>query len=189
LKHSSRFIVAANEHGDYCIPAGAAHRPAAQRIISGEVWEKATLDYIIDRLGDHDVITAGTFFGDALPALSKATRGTVWAFEPNPESYRCAGITVLMNEARNVCVQNRALGLRESASRLLVREPNGRSLGGLSKITSQLEHSVKVEMTTIDDAVPEDAVIGVLHLDLEVRTDSNRRSAASVAAMPARADP
>jgi len=167
LKHSSRFIVAANEHGDYCIPAGAAHRPAAQRIISGGVWEKATLDYMIDRLGNSDVLTAGTFFGDALPALSKASRGKVWAFEPNPESYRCAAITVLMNEARNVRLQNRALGDRASMTRLLVSEPSGRSLGGLSKITDQLEDSVAVEMTTIDNAVPEDAAIAVLHLDLE----------------------
>jgi hypothetical protein len=52
-------------------------------------------------------------------------------------------------------------------TRLLVSEPSGRSLGGLSKITDQLEHSVAVEMTTIDNAVPKDAAIAVLHLDLE----------------------
>jgi FkbM family methyltransferase len=122
---------------------------------------------MIDRLGNSDVLTAGTFFCDALAALSKATRGKVWAFEPNPESYRCAAITALMNEARNVRLQNRALGDRASMTRLLVSEPSGRSLGGLSKITDQLEHSVTVEMTAIDNAVPEDAAIAVLHLDLE----------------------
>jgi hypothetical protein len=78
------FLLAANKYGVYCIPAAASHRPAAQCVMGGKVWEEEAVDFMRGNCRRRDVVTAGTFFGDMLPALSSATLGTVWAFEPNP---------------------------------------------------------------------------------------------------------
>ncbi len=115
------FIFATNKHGDYCIPAEAAHRPAAQCVLNGAVWESDTIEFILTHCGEGDILHAGAFFGDALPALSKATRGTVWAFEPNPQSFRAAQITALMNDLKNVKLMNCALGARQEQRKLVVR--------------------------------------------------------------------
>ena len=58
-------------------------------ILDARVWEPDTLDLArgVDPAGD--VVHAGTFFGDFIPALarSRAPGALVWAFEPNRESY------------------------------------------------------------------------------------------------------
>jgi FkbM family methyltransferase len=161
------FVVAYNRYGGYCIPRAAMHRPACQRIIAGLVWEEATINYIKANRGIGDVITAGAFFGDALPALSKTapSEAKVWAFEPNPENYRCAAITVLMNDLNNVSLTRGALGAERGCSRMLVTDPEGSSLGGAARLSAQGE--VTVDVFAIDQIVPTDRQVTVLHLDVE----------------------
>jgi len=174
MKPSTQFIFAANKYGEYCVPSAATHRPAAQCVINGEVWENDTIEFMVANCRDRDVITAGTFFGDALPALSAASTGTVWGFEPNPESYRCAAITVLLNDLKNVKLMNVALGEKPESKRLVVRGFDGRSLGGLSQIADVVNSygprgpdTVPVNVVAIDDVVPVTAKVGILHLDIE----------------------
>ena len=64
--------VSSNEFGIFCIPASSAHRPASRAVINHNVWEPDTIKCISRGAGDGDVVHAGSYFGDFLPALSKA---------------------------------------------------------------------------------------------------------------------
>jgi FkbM family methyltransferase len=163
------FVFARNRHGSYCIPAAAVHRPASQCVMSGDVWETKTVDFMLANCGAKDVVTAGAFFGDALPALSKVCR-RVWAFEPNPDNYRCAQITVLMNDLKNVTLCQAGLGESPERKQLVVKDHEGLALGGasqISDITDRGLESVTVDIVTIDSIVPENTEISIIHLDVE----------------------
>jgi len=140
------------------------------------VWEKETVEFMVARGRAGDIVTAGTFFGDFLPALSRAVapRGTVWAFEPNPENYRAAAITVLLNDLTNVRLVNAALGARSDTRNLVVRDFAGRALGGASQIADIVDEqgprgadTVPVAVVAIDDVVPETATVAIVQLDVE----------------------
>src|SRR5690606_36519209 len=91
--------IAYNEYGGYCIPLSSAYRPVPQRILAGEVHELRTIQFIIAHAGDGDIVHAGSYFGDFLPALSNncAPNAKIWTFEPNDENYRCSLITIPIN--------------------------------------------------------------------------------------------
>jgi FkbM family methyltransferase len=169
FKRFGSFIFARNEYGFYCIPAAASHRPAAECVIGGDVWERKTIDFMLDSSRGEEVITAGAFFGDALPALSKVCQW-VWAFEPNPENFRCAQITILLNDLRNVALYQAGLGERREKRKLVVKDHHGRSLGGASQIadiTDRGSEAVSIDLVTIDSVVRRDANISLIHLDVE----------------------
>jgi FkbM family methyltransferase len=157
-----------NEFGRYALPLSSRYRPAAQTILHGDVWERQTIDYIRAH-ASRDIVHAGTYFGDFLPALSKAINPgrTIYAFEPNPENHACAEWTVLLNGLDNVRLHHAALGDVYS-TRQMQTAWNGQALGGASRITDG--HGADYEdITTVplDDVLPEQADIGVLQLDVE----------------------
>lgn len=168
--------VAYNKHGAYCVPVSGLHRPAAQRVLAGDVWEASTLDFMTSQCGSGDVVHAGTFFGDFLPALASAVRqdARVWAFEPNPESYRCASVTIGLNRLSNVELTNAGLGEQQHRKLLLTYDCNGTALGGASRIADEEQeqgaasnHAVPISMVTIDGAVPESRRVFIIQLDVE----------------------
>jgi FkbM family methyltransferase len=170
------FILASNRYGVYCIPASHSHRPAARDLMAGGVWEAETTEFIAEHCSGGDVVTAGAWAGDALPALSMATspHHSVWAFEPNPESFRCCAVTVLLNNLKNVKLVNAALGELMDTKHLIVRDFCGQALGGASQIVDVCDsngnrgtEAVAVEVVTIDDVVPTTATVSVIQLDIE----------------------
>jgi len=166
---SGNFIFARNEYGFYCIPFAASHRPAAVCVMAGHVWERKTVEFILQHCGGAEVVTAGAFFGDALPALSKVCK-RIWAFEPNPENHRCAQITVLLNDLRNVALHQTGLGERCERRELVVKDHEGRSLGGASQmadITDRGHEAVSIDLVTIDSVVDERSAVSIIHLDVE----------------------
>src|SRR5262245_31189240 len=122
-------LVSYNEYGGYCVPESSRHRPAAQAILSNEVWEPRTIEFIVANSGVGDVVHAGTCFCDFLPALSKgvAPGSKVWGFEPNGENYRCARITLEINDLANVVLTHAGLGAKRESLFLLTQDENGRS--------------------------------------------------------------
>jgi FkbM family methyltransferase len=165
--------IAYNKLGGYCIPLSSRHRPAAQRILSGDVHEEETIAYMIKSYRGGDIIHAGTYFGDFLPALSRACGDAkVWAFEPNPENYRCALITTLINDLKNVELTHAGLGAENGPVHMMVSDEGGRSLGGASRVVESVDgghsgHFAKVNIVRIDDVVPPDRRIAILQLDVE----------------------
>lgn len=169
--------VAYNKYGAYCVPASGFHRPAAVRVLGGKVWEAPTLDFMLSQCRGGDVIHAGTFFGDFLPALASTAHldARVWAFEPNPESYRCASFTIKLNELRNVELMNAGLGEQQGYQLLVTHDRNGTALGGASRMASMRgqeqgaasSHAIPILVVTIDEVVPDGRWVSIIQLDVE----------------------
>jgi FkbM family methyltransferase len=155
------YLIVSNDYGLYCLPRRALHRPACQAVLRGHVWEAETLKFLIDH-APGDIVHGGTFFGDFLPALSRAY-DRVWAFEPNPDSFKCAGVTMRLNDLENVELRNSGIGAT-AASVSLETERDGVYLGGGSFI---VDKPGGVRLEAIDDIVPPDRHVGVIHLDVE----------------------
>lgn len=166
--------IAYNRFGAYCVPLSSRHRPAARKILSGDVFEPETLDYMNAHCRTGDVVHAGTYFGDFLPALSAkcAPGAKIWAFEPNCENYRCAQVTVLLNALDNVELTNAGLGERRQLSDLVTTDASGRGLGGGSHFVEAVARdpavlTEAVQMVTIDDVIPGDREVSIIQLDVE----------------------
>src|SRR2546430_3227840 len=129
---AAEVVIAENAHGFYCVPRAAVQRPAARKIINGEVWEPETIDFVVRHCVDRSVVHAGAFFGDFLPAVSRAlvADAVLYAAEPNPENHASSLWTVRINGLRNVKLFRGALGRSASTADIIVRDEAGPSLGG-----------------------------------------------------------
>jgi len=115
-----------------------------------------------------DIVHAGTFFGDFLPAIAPTCKGLVWAFEPNPQSHRCAQITCLLNDLQNVNLQHAGLGERSKSSFVQTSNAAGEELGGASHVLDTQEvGSREVSIVSIDATIPSDRQVSIIQLDVE----------------------
>ncbi|MBV7379908.1 FkbM family methyltransferase [Maritimibacter dapengensis] len=159
-----------NEYGRYSVPEQLDTRPAVRRIKAGEVYEPKTIAFMRDAVGTGDIIHAGTFFGDFLPGLSSALApdARIWAFEPNPASYRHATETIQLNDLTNVSLTNAALSNRSGSIHFRTHDEAGAALGGHSHFVDGSGLGVEeVASVMLDFAVPLDRPVSVLQLDIE----------------------
>jgi FkbM family methyltransferase len=162
--------IAYNKYGGYCTPFSAQQESVVQEILKGNVYEPETIQYIIDNCGIGDVIQAGAYFGDFLPGIAKhiSKNSQVWTFEPSSEYYRCAKITILINNLNNVNLFEVGLGEEKSQVQLQIETEDGRRLGGASRIIdSKKGKFVDITIETLDSMIPEDRNISIIQLDLE----------------------
>jgi FkbM family methyltransferase len=163
-------LIAANRYGRYCVPSSSAHRPAAQAVLAGGVWEPQTLELIAANCGERDVVHAGAYFGDFLPALSAAVAPDtfVWAFEPNPENHVCASQTLALNGLTNVRLFHAGLGAENASLPFAAVDKEGRALGGGSSFNLAANPATRLrsDIRTLDGIVGERPV-GVIQLDVE----------------------
>lgn len=169
-----RCYMGCNVYGRYCVPKSSRHRPAAQTILAGGVWEPDTIEFIVNHAGAGDIVHAGTYFGDFIPALSRACVAgrKVWAFEPNPENYRCARITAEINNLKNVEINNAALGAEAGLLAMNVSDESGTALGGASRLVGKpgkrrRGNFIQVDVVTLDNVVPAGRDVTILQLDVE----------------------
>ncbi len=167
-------LLARNEHGIYCIPRASKHRPVAQTVLQARVWEADTLELIAETDRSGDIVHAGTFFGDFIPALarSREDNAIVWAFEPGRENYRCAQVTAMLNDVENVVLTNAGLDSRGGSALLVTSDHEGRALGGESSLIldpsqAPMRSKEEVELVAIDDVLPADRRVAVIQLDVE----------------------
>lgn len=165
-------VAGKNRHGSYCVPRSAAYRPAARAILDSRVWESDTLDLVRGVDPDSDIVHAGTFFGDFIPALaqSRGHGALVWAFEPNRENYECARITITLNGLENVVLSHAGLDQGKATALLATSDAKGRSLGGGSHLTTDPAlgvNSEEVNLLAVDDVVSSERLVGVIQLDVE----------------------
>ena len=168
-------LIGTNQYGKYCVPDFLKRRPVVAKILRGEVWEPDTIAFMMNNCAGGDVVTAGTYFGDFLPGLSKAMDPdtTVWAFEPNSESYQCACETLKLNSLTNVRLRNVGLGDRRFDAK--IRRRYGKGVDGCARILepgdpSLSEEGVETEKASVvrlDDALPPDRRISMIQLDVE----------------------
>jgi FkbM family methyltransferase len=165
--------IAYNKYGGYCVPVTHIDRPVVQKILSGDVYEPNTIEFIRENCQNGDIIHAGTYFGDFLPALSQScgSGNKIWAFEPNPESYRHALITTYINSLQNVELTNAGLGEKSTSLSMKIADSSGKPLGGGSKLIQEnkqkFDNSVIVDIVTIDEIIPSNRQISIIQLDLE----------------------
>ncbi|EDP97946.1 FkbM family methyltransferase [Kordia algicida OT-1] len=162
--------IAYNKYGGYCTPYSAQKESVVQEILKGNVYEPETIQYIIDNCSDGDVVQAGAYFGDFLPGIAKhiSKNAQVWTFEPSKEYYRCAQITILINDLANVNLFQVGLGAEKSQVQLQIETEDGRRLGGASRIIdSKSGKFVPINIETLDSMIPENRNISILQLDLE----------------------
>lgn len=164
--------VAYNKYGAYCMPVSSQHRTLNQKILKGQVFEPDTIAYMVENAKEGDIVHAGTFFGDFLPAISRAVseKAKIWAFEPNPESYRCAQITMMLNDIQNVSLLQAGLGETPSKMNLTTKDKKGVRLGGSSAIGVQNKGegtTEQIDIRSIDGSIPNDRNISILQLDVE----------------------
>ncbi|RDD64674.1 FkbM family methyltransferase [Thalassococcus profundi] len=162
--------IPANRYGRYCVPAGLEDRPAARAVLAGQAYEPETLRFMRAHAGDGDIIHAGAFFGDFIPALSTAlTPGArLWAFEPNPGNFASAQETVRLNDLQNVTLTNAAVSNQPDELLFRTRDKDGKSLGGLSHFVTEPGDGVEaVAAAMLDFVVPLDRKVSILQLDVE----------------------
>jgi FkbM family methyltransferase len=167
--------VARNEHGVYCVPRSSRNKHEAQRILQSRVWEPETIDLLRGVDPNGDIVHAGTFFGDFLPALARSRRNgaLVWGFEPNRESFRCAQITTLLNDLPNVVLTHAALAAEGGASALLATSDRvGVAAGGGSRVLGDPSRASGVEteavdLVSIDEVIGSDRSVASIQLDVE----------------------
>lgn len=167
-------IIAENDYGHYCVPVAARHRPACQAILRGAVWEPDTIDFLIQNRGNGDIVHAGTFFGNFLPALGmNPPAGTkVWAFEPVWENHLLASVTLGMNEITCVELAQCALGQGPGSALMATADDNGVPLGGGAHVlegplTQPGDGAEVVDTVALDDVIPGDRRLSILQLDVE----------------------
>jgi FkbM family methyltransferase len=120
-----------------------------------------------------DIVHAGAYFGDFLPALSQACAPDckIWAFEPNLENFRCARITLLLNHLDNVMLRNAGLGEEDNILKMRTKDEIGRSLGGKSRIVDSgeidPEFDEEVHIVKIDSIIDCDRAVSIIQLDVE----------------------
>ncbi|APZ52544.1 methyltransferase, FkbM family [Salipiger abyssi] len=134
------------------------------------MYEPDTIRFMRQHAGDGDIIHAGTFFGDFLPALSAAMapERRIWAFEPNPGNYEAACKTIALNALANVTLTNAALSNREETVLFRTRDEDGKSLGGLTHFVTEEGPGVEpVEAVMLDFTVPLGRRVTILQLDVE----------------------
>ena len=172
--NSLNAIIAYNQVAGYSIPTSSIHRPPSQKILRGKLYEKNTINYINENWIDGDVIHAGANFGEFLPSLSKEKKGLIWAFEPNEESFRCCQITILINKIENnVKVYQYGLGDKEETKTLIDKSSTGLPIGSGSyffdsiKNKYGLKEGQKTSIRTLDNIIPKNRKVSVIHLDLE----------------------
>lgn len=163
-----------NKYGGYCVPLSSLHRPAAQRILSGDVYEPETIEFMRMNTPEGDIVHAGSYFGDFIPALSRSRKNDVkiWVFEPNPENFRCAKITININDLENVKIINAGLGSEKTSLPMMVYDETGRSLGGASRLVGENnncndEHLIDVKIVSLDTVLPSDRKVAIIQLDVE----------------------
>jgi len=168
------YVLAENKYGKYCVPVSSRDRLAAQKVLSGDVYEPDTIEFMISYCRDGDIVHAGTYFGDFLPALSRAcvSQAKIWAFEPNPENFRCAKKTVEINELHNVVINNMGLGERVESLIMMTTDDNGKALGGRSRLlnidNNKFSGGIEtVQIVAIDEMIPSDRSVSIVQLDVE----------------------
>jgi FkbM family methyltransferase len=162
-------VVAQNKYGAYSVPANLEHGPAIKRITNGQVYEPKTIAFMARNAGQGDIVHAGTYFGDFLPGVSAglAKDCKIWAFEPNPNSYRNAAETIRLNKLDTVELRNNALSAQNGEILFKTHDDSGRPMGGHSHFVEQPGQGVtNVDAVILDDVIPADRKVSILQLDV-----------------------
>lgn len=151
-------------HGKYAVPDNVEHTPTARAIINNKVWEADTIKFVQENVKNMSMVHAGTYFGDMLPAFSRSTNGTVYAFEAVPENFYCAKKTIELNKLTNVTLTNAGVSSKEGTLDIGISN-NVKKFGGQSSFRKTQDNTVRVNVVRIDTFVKDP--VSIIQLDVE----------------------
>ena len=166
--------VMANEFGFFCVPHTLSNAPDLRSLIDGDTPERATLALLqrLVRQGG-DVVTGAARLGHALPPLSDAlTPGAVLhVFEPDRTAFEALSYTVALNRIDRVLVHPVTIGADPGPITLPALEDPGSDEDFESGLDLDALEATgpTAEMVRLDDLVPEDRHVGVIHLNIRRR--------------------
>jgi len=164
------FLLAENRYGRYAVPVESRRRRVSRAVLHGEVYEPDTTAFIAEEATRGDVVTAGAYFGDMLPAAASGGN-LVFSAEPNPVNFEAALQTLKLNSTENVRLANAAFGARSGSARLQV-DDGRRALGGGSRLVPARQRTpgvrfVACDIVRVDAVVDPGREIVLIHLDVE----------------------
>lgn len=151
----------------YFVPKYSMHRPAAQTILHGQLYEARTHKIVEYILGEtkKSIIHAGAFFGDMLPKFSKYCNQKVYVFEPVLNNYVMAKKCQEANNLTNVILFNAAMSNETGHAHIKTKAEDGSHLGGMSHISDQSDKTELINTIKVDDLKLEE--LAIIHLDVE----------------------
>lgn len=163
------FSFTENKYGKYAIPFGMEKLRICNRLMSGEVWEGGTLKFIEEQALNGDIIHAGAFIGDFLPALSSFIPNfKVIAFESSPTYFKACLKCIELNSLTNIDMYNYAVGDEISTVRTNEVNPDGSYIGGHAAVTKRKDRgSIEIDLVKLDDIVNKQRPVSLIHLDVE----------------------
>lgn len=169
------FYIARNRLGQYCVPRESMHRPCAMTVMRGMVWEPGTLAAIEKLYDGGDVISAGAYFGDFLPFMSRLAGkhdAEVLTFEPNAVNFACATVTCAINTLTNCRLVRGGLGADSTSLTIKTHDDKGVPLGGGSRLVkgrtgTERARFDEIEIHTIDSHIAAATPVGLIQLDIE----------------------
>lgn len=162
-------IYCKNMYGVYRLPS-SHNRPVVNELKNGNVYEPATIKFILKNNNGDAIITAGTYVGDFLPAFKYISK--VYAFEPSKENYMYSKINISLNNLLNVELKNYCLSNKNGYQNFITCD-NGIKLGGGSHVwNGYCEYPNKVienvESVTLDKYFENNNIkISIIQLDVE----------------------
>ncbi len=165
-------FIAENQYGRYCVPDAFADREVPELLAAGQVYEPRTIARLRHLMGSGDIVTGGAFVGDFLPALAESLhpQAQIHTFEPAPMTHAAAAHTLHINGLRDVTLHNVAVGDAPATLPLqLSRFDGGPQMAAAAKLAPGETggHVVNVPVVRLDDLIPEERIVSVLHLDVE----------------------
>jgi FkbM family methyltransferase len=140
-------------------------------------YEPQTVEYMCANCKGGDMVHAGAGIGEMLPLLSSALvpGAKIWAFEPFYPHYICCRETVRANNLENrIVLRNYGLGATEAEVSFRNKNDERTQKGGGSHVLYEAhdggfnkQRDTKINIRRLDDCIPEDRNITVLHLDVE----------------------
>ena len=163
-----------NQYGSYFVPDEFANRVVPSVLLKREVYEPKTIEFIRNNCGNGDIVTAGAFIGDFLPALhgALAADAKIWTFEANPVCIFACRRTMDINQLRRVVLIEKALGAAKETLVMRVydfakKEAAAAQSRIVRNMTSKRDGFIDVAVERLDDLVPADRPVSILHLDVE----------------------
>lgn len=144
---------------------------------NGMYWERDSLEYIYDLVEQIDIsgvknfIDIGAQTGLYSIYISQMKDTDLYAFEPNPEAYRCLRINCEINNIDITNVHNKAIG--EKIEKLKLHVPPGVFDRGLCCLGNEIKRftewkDVEVDVTTLDKEFYEkDIPVHIIKCDTE----------------------
>lgn len=169
-KYKVTDLICKNKYGTFIVPE-EHNRPVTRKLRKGKVHEPNTIEFIRKNYDNKNIVTAGTYIGDFLPAFHNIPQ--VFAFEPVKENHIYANLNKNLNNLDNVTLENLCLSNINTKQNMVTHNARGIPRGGSSSIIqidslSENERTEEVTSIKLDDYLNHNgSPISIIQLDVE----------------------